>query len=160
MNGVARFDGAFSALTGALGTGVDGSVQAFAELGGDLYLGGTFSSAGGSAATRIVRWDQTDFSALVPTMLDGTVEGVRGDVLALHVFDDGTGEALYIGTRPFEGTDGVDIGALGRWDGTGFEALGIPSGSGPPDEVAALIGFTAPMPGSAFSSACLLGKCR
>jgi len=58
-----------------------------------LYAGGWFTTAGGVSAERIAKWDGASWSPL------GT--GVRGAafpyVLALTVFDDGGGRALYAG---------------------------------------------------------------
>ena len=59
-NSVARWDGAG---WHALGSGVEPynggnfTVQALAMLGSDLYVGGTFSTAGGAPATNFARWN-------------------------------------------------------------------------------------------------------
>lgn len=61
MNGVARWDGvAWSALSGPEGEGVDGFVQdlvTFEDAGGPaLYVGGSFTTAGGLPSARVAAW--------------------------------------------------------------------------------------------------------
>ena len=63
----------------ALGSGVEGSINAIA-LGYDgLYVGGDFSSAGGVATTSIARWDGSQWH--------GLAGGVNGFVNAIAVMD-------------------------------------------------------------------------
>lgn len=62
-------------------------------------------------------WDNTIGS---PGM-DGPFVG--GEVLALTVFDDGTGSALYAGGR-FTSAGGVPVTHVARWDGTSWSAVG------------------------------------
>ena len=69
----------------ALGSGLNGQVNALAVSGTDLYVGGSFTSASGSAATNIAKWDGSAWSAL------GT--GVNGQINALAV----SGSDLYVG---------------------------------------------------------------
>ncbi len=52
-----------------------------------LYVGGSFTTAGGNPATRVAKWDGSAWSAM-GAGLDSTVQ-------ELIVFDDGSGEALY-----------------------------------------------------------------
>jgi len=60
----------------ALGTGMNSNVDAFAiDSAGNLYAGGSFSTAGGVSANCIAKWDGTAWSAL------GT--GVNNSVQAL-----------------------------------------------------------------------------
>src|SRR5439155_1174288 len=67
---VARWDGsAWSALGSGGGNGVDGTVEALAVSGNDLYVGGYVAQAnarGASpvAANRVARWDGAAWSAL------------------------------------------------------------------------------------------------
>lgn len=82
-NGIARWDGISWAV---LSSGVDdGYVSALAVAGGDLYVGGYFSTAGGAPANSIAKWDGSAWSAL------GL--GTSGYVNALAVF----GTELYLG---------------------------------------------------------------
>lgn len=52
--GIARWDGT---AWNALSIGVTGSVYAVTMVGTNLYVGGSFTSAGGVSATNIARWD-------------------------------------------------------------------------------------------------------
>jgi hypothetical protein len=54
-----------------------------------LYAGGQFTAAGGTAASRIARWDGSSWSALGA--------GLDSTVYALAVHDDGSGSALFVG---------------------------------------------------------------
>jgi hypothetical protein len=80
-----------------------------------LYVGGSFSSAGGVPATGIARWNGSAWSALG--------SGVGGSVFALAVHDDGGGLALYAGGFFF--TDGGGpANFIARWDGASWSPLG------------------------------------
>ena len=54
-----------------------------------LYVGGSFTHAGGFPANSIARWDGTSWSPVG--------NGQSGTVLALTEYDDGSGPALYAG---------------------------------------------------------------
>lgn len=56
---VARWNGhGWSALGSGLSRGIfDASVYAMVGSGGDLYVGGFFSAAGGNPATNVAKWD-------------------------------------------------------------------------------------------------------
>ena len=101
------------------GTSLDvGALAVFDDGGGpDLYVGGSFSWAGGTAASRIARWDGTRWSAL-GAGIDGA-----GYVLSLATFDDGGGPALYAGGR-FLSAGGGDAKRVAKWDGSSWSALG------------------------------------
>ena len=125
--GIARWDGSeWSALEGPLGVGVQGGiVRALAVFdagsGPALFAAGTFTSAGGRPASRIARWDGTDWSALGA--------GVSGEVTAMAVVDFGSGPALYV-AGSFESAGGIEVGRIARWDGATWSALSGPSGTG------------------------------
>jgi len=80
-----------------------------------LYAGGSFTTAGGVAASRIARWDGTSWSVLG--------SGMNGSVRALTVHDGGGGPALYAG-GDFTTAGGVAASRIARWDGTSWAALG------------------------------------
>ncbi len=90
---VARWDGASWSPVGGLSDGTNGFVQALAVFddghGAALYVGGDFTVAGETAASRIARWDGSEWSPLGA--------GVDDTVFALTAFDDGNGPALYLG---------------------------------------------------------------
>jgi len=62
-------------------------------LGPALYVAGYFELAGAVAARNIARWDGHHWSALGA----GVGSGVNDQVLAIKVFDDGRGPALFVG---------------------------------------------------------------
>ncbi len=95
----------------ALGTGMSSSVNALAVSGTDLYAGGQFSTAGGTDANAIAKWNGTSWSAL------GT--GMDGSVNALAV----SGTNLYAGGA-FSKADNKDVKYIAKWDGTSWSPLG------------------------------------
>lgn len=117
---IARWDGvAWSELAGGLSGGSSPAVYALVEFddgnGPALYVGGTFTHAGGQPASRIARWDGTSWSPLG--------EGLNAGVRALEVFDDGSGPALYAGGF-FTAAGGQPASRIARWDGSSWSALG------------------------------------
>src|SRR5688500_16979329 len=48
----------------ALGTGVNDQVNSLAVMNGELYAAGKFSTAGGTSANRVAKWNGTGWSAL------------------------------------------------------------------------------------------------
>jgi trimeric autotransporter adhesin len=95
----------------ALGTGVSSSVRALAADGNTLYVGGYFTGAGGSPASRVARWDGTGWSALGG--------GVAGAVLDLTV----TNGTLYV-SGDFASASGVtNTSNLAAWNGSQWLSL-------------------------------------
>ena len=86
-----------------------------------LYVGGAFSTAGGTDAHSIARWDGHQWSPLAGPQGQG-VFGADNSVSALAVFDDGGGPALYIGGS-FNEVGGVVASGVARWDGHTWSAL-------------------------------------
>lgn len=121
-----------------------------------LYAGGRFETAGGVRAGNVARWDGSNWSRLGNSDLHGTA-------LALTVFDDGSGNALYAAGRI--STGGAGTGQIVKWTGSDWLLLGSGVGSPPlppPDtpipEIYALIGFddgcgSALVAGGSFSTA-------
>src|SRR5207249_8785497 len=85
-------------------------VYALAVSGSDLYAGGVFTNAGGSAANYIAKWDGNRWSAL------GT--GMNGPVLALAV----SGSDVYAG-GVFTAAGGNAANYIAKWDGSTWSAL-------------------------------------
>lgn len=138
---IARWDGSsWSPLWGPSGEGTDGEVRALAVFddgtGPALFAAGEFSTAGGVAATRVAKWDGTEWTALSGPF----GEGVDGEVRALAVFDDGTGPALYAGGL-FLGAGGVPARYVARWSGSEWSALAGSTGEGTEAWVEALAVF-------------------
>jgi trimeric autotransporter adhesin len=147
-NGIAKWDGA---EWSPLGSGVAGpppdaspTVRALAVYadgtGSALYAGGDFVTAGGADAKSIAKWDGTQWSALGRGM--SGYQG-RAMVIALTVFNDGTGASLYAGGN-FLTAGGLTSNSIARWDGTQWSPLGGGMGGGHPffgPYVYALTGF-------------------
>jgi hypothetical protein len=98
-----------------LGNGVDRSVFALAVVGGDLYVGGGFTQAGGEPASRIARWDGSAWSSLG----SGAGNGVSGVVLALAW----SGNELFVGGS-FSMAGGQPANHIARWNGSAWSSLG------------------------------------
>lgn len=125
-NNVARWNGVTWSALGSGTVGVSGpspSVTALAGLvvGGsrELYVGGSFSSAGGVAAQNIAAWNGSVWSPL-----GGAGNGTDSDVLALAAYDNGTGVAMYVGGEfvvagGVSGTQGIV-----RWNRTAWSSVG------------------------------------
>ncbi len=126
-NSVASWDGA---SWSALGTGLNEEVNALAVFddggGPALFAGGEISGAGGSPAQRVAKWNGTSWSDL-----GGGMSGPNDRVLALAVFDDGSGPALYVGGE-FASAGGVAVSSIARWNGTSWSALGSGMGGTSP----------------------------
>ena len=107
-----RIDPTFSdANWSALGTGMNGSVWALAVSDTCLYAGGSFTTAGGTSANAIAKWDGTSWSAL------GT--GMNSTVYALAV----SGTDLYAGGL-FTTAGGNIANYIAKWNGAAWSALG------------------------------------
>ncbi len=121
VNHIAKWNGtAWEALgTGLAGAGVGVGAHAMATFddgtGPALYVGGhSFTSAGGVPATRIAKWDGTQWSALG--------DGFNGTVDGLAVYDDGDGEALYA-VGAFEASGSTPLSYIAKWDGAEWSAV-------------------------------------
>jgi uncharacterized repeat protein (TIGR02543 family) len=105
-NYIAKWNGS---TWSALGSGVNGGlsytiVYALAVSGSDLYVGGEFTTAGGSEANNIAKWDGSTWSTLGGDFLDYPVS-------ALAVSDTD----LYVGCL---------YGRIAKWNGSTWSALG------------------------------------
>ena len=109
--GIAKWDGT---TWSALGSGIDGRVQAIAISGTDVYVGGSFSSAGGVPANNVAKWNGSSWSALGLGMGIPAVQGV----LAIAV----SGTDVYVG-GDFNSSGGFP-NSIARWDGISWSGLG------------------------------------
>jgi hypothetical protein len=112
-NSTVKWDGV---VWSALGSGIEvGSVYqgiyALAVSGTDLYAGGDFTVAGGTAANNIAKWDGTTWSPLG--------SGMNGEVLALAI----SGTNLYAGGN-FTVAGGIAANFVAKWDGQAWSPLG------------------------------------
>ncbi len=121
VSGIARFEvspegGFWDSLNG----GVNGQVLGLRtlEFEGEelLFVGGTFSAAGGGAvfSPGVAAWDGNEWR--------GFGDGVLGSVNDFMIYDDGSGSSLYIAGR-FTLPSGGGAN-LARWNGSAFEAVG------------------------------------
>ena len=119
---VARWDGnSWSGLgNNGAGTGaLNASVYALAASGGELFVGGGFSNAGGVAeADRIARWNGTSWFALGLT--SPGVGPLNGFVRELAV----SGTSLVVGGAFTNATGIPEADRIARWDGSNWFALG------------------------------------
>lgn len=116
---IAKWDGAnWSDVGGGMSQNNVG-IRALAFLGDDLYSGGYLNEIGGITAHKIAKWNGTAWSAL-----PGDPLGTTDIVLSLAAYDDGSGEALFVGGQ-FNGAGGnADAQNIFKWDGTALSALG------------------------------------
>jgi hypothetical protein len=114
----------------ALGTGAGTSqetVEALAVFddgtnGPELIVGGNFATAGGTAASRIAKWNGSSWSVLGTGM--GPNTGFQSaPVFALAVYDDGTGPELFAG-GDFTTAGGVAAPYIARWNGSSWASVG------------------------------------
>ncbi|MFM9996456.1 MAG: hypothetical protein ACKVU4_11730 [Phycisphaerales bacterium] len=111
---IARWDGdAWSALgSGIQGWGVYTQCVFDDGSGPRLYVGGTFTGAGGHPGTGIARWDGAQWESVG----SGAVGGSYQSVHAMRVHDDGAGPALFVG-GDFDAMSGVPAMNIARWNG-------------------------------------------
>lgn len=139
MNGIARWDGvAWQPLGGGLAGGLLPMTEELLVLpDGDLVVGGLFSSAGGTPAANLARWDGSTWSSF------GT--GTNAAVAALTFLDDGrlvvggyfttaggfasSRIALLATTCPASATVGAP-GCPGPGGGNVLAAIGLPWADG------------------------------
>ena len=105
----------------ALGSGMDQRVRALGAFdagnGGRLYSSCLFH-AGGLAVSFAARWNGAAWETL------SAGHGLDDDARALHVWNDGTGDALYA-AGTFEATaDNPQAERIVRWNGTNWASLG------------------------------------
>jgi hypothetical protein len=131
--GLIRWDGA---TWSAVGGGVSGPqgltrVEAFASFDDDgdgvpsLFVGGSFTEAGGVASSSIAKWDGAAWSALGQGigMFNSPVGPQLGFVRVMETYDDGAGAALYVGGA-FNSAGDVEVFGLAKWDGTAWSPVG------------------------------------
>ena len=108
---------------------MNNTVYALAVVGTDLYAGGSFTKAGGSAATNVAKWNGSVWSALG--------SGMNNSVYALAV----SGSHLYAGGL-FAKAGGSGANLIAKWDGSAWSALGsgMAGSSYPPVCALAVVG--------------------
>lgn len=91
--------------------GVNGNVNAIAYGNGLLYVGGSFTTAGGVSANRIAAYNGASWSTL-GTGLGGTVSAILVD-----------GTDVYVGGS-FTTAGGNPASAIAKWNGTSWSSVG------------------------------------
>ena len=137
VNRVARWDGS---TWSPLGTGLGADSQMVYDLavfddgaGAALFAGGSFTTADGTPASRVARWNGAEWSA--PSGI-----GVSDTVAVLQALDDGAGPALYAGGE-FLTAGSLTVNRVARWDGSAWSGLQGPSGTGVDGSVGSLAVF-------------------
>jgi len=102
------FDGTNWSTVGDITGGLP-VIEDIAFLGNDMYVGGSFSTAGGVTANGLAKWDGNNWSAV----------GFAGVVVALN--SDGTN--LYVGGS-FTNAGGSVTTNLAKFDGTNWSTIG------------------------------------
>jgi hypothetical protein len=100
----------------SVGGGTDGIVYAVATSGKDVYVGGVFDMAGGSAATRVARWNGSAWSPLGAGI---ATENGYEIVYSLRTI----GSDLYVGGT-FEQAGSTAAFNIALWDGFTWNPLG------------------------------------
>jgi hypothetical protein len=127
LNGIAQWNGSsWSPLSSGMGGGAP-YVSALAVLGGTLYAGGQFTTAGSvTNANYIAQWDGNNWLSVGSGM--GTkIIADRGYVNALTV----SGSTLYAGGA-FTLAGGNPANYIAQWDGTKWSPLGSGVGGADP----------------------------
>ncbi|TWT45100.1 Cortical protein marker for cell polarity [Phycisphaerae bacterium RAS1] len=113
-NSIAKWNGS---SWSALGIGMNNTVfdlTVFDDgVGAALFAGGLFTTAGGEAASRIGKWSGSNWSPLGSGISAGPFVSM---VLAVTVFGDGSGPALYAGGN-FSTAGGVLSSGIAVWGG-------------------------------------------
>ncbi|MDA8018005.1 MAG: hypothetical protein MPN21_11210 [Thermoanaerobaculia bacterium] len=109
--------------------GILGRVESLVEWddgsGATPFAGGDFRYASGRRVNHIAKWDSGRW---VPLTSGGEI-GLPGVVHAMAVWDDGTGEALYVGGR-FDTAGGKVVKGVAKWDGEKWAPLSGSRGTG------------------------------
>jgi hypothetical protein len=125
VNGIAKWDGA---SWSALGSGVGGrypyvSALAF-DPSGNLYAGGTFTTAGGVTVNGLAKWDGASWSSLgsgLGGIVTSPLQSPNLPSVSALAFD--TEGNLYAGGS-FMKAGGVWSYSIAKWDSTSWSALG------------------------------------
>lgn len=122
----------WSALPGTIADGVNSTVWSLAVYDDDgtgphlpgLYVGGRFTTAGGSTAKKIARWSRSG-SSMTWSAVGSGFDG--GDVYALAIFDDdgsGADPTQLFAAGNFTQTGALTTAGVAAWNGTSWSALG------------------------------------
>ena len=116
VNHIAMWDG-FNWNNLGSGVNASGTVNAIAVSGNNVYVGGTFTSAGGVTANRIAVWNAAGLNWA--SLGTGSANGLNGTVLAIAV----NGSDVYVG-GPFVNAGTTVVRGIAKWDGANWSGLG------------------------------------
>src|SRR5208283_602532 len=100
---------------------------------GNLYAGGTFTTAGGTIANNVAQWNGSAWSALGSGLAGGGYWGVEpgigpevatGQNAGVNALAFDTNGNLYAG-GDFTVAGGVGVNDIAQWDGSAWSALGL-----------------------------------
>ena len=114
--GIAKWNGT---AWSALGSGINGRINAIAVSGNDVYVGGSFNVAVSDGMARnVAKWDGTAW-----TRMGNGLGGGTHVVRSVAVY----GGNVYIGGS-FNTADGSPASGIVKWDGSAYSALPIAAG--------------------------------
>ncbi len=117
--GIARWDGqSWSDVGGGVNGGVASMKSWDDGTGVALYCGGVFTRAGDQAVSNLAKWDGQSWSDV-----GGGVSGPDAYVAALEVWDDGSGEQLYVGGDFYRAGGQSGFNHIARWDGHSWDSM-------------------------------------
>ncbi len=116
VNNIAVFNEETEEWT-ALGSGVNGTVNAILVTNGVVYVGGGFTTAGGVSVNNIAKWNGTAWSALGSGVTNPNGNTPSVNALAM------IGTNLYVGGS-FTNAGGVYASGLAVWNGSTWFGLG------------------------------------
>lgn len=90
-----------------------------------VYVGGSFQDLGSQSVEYLAKWNGQDWAPV----MSPSGAGVDDIVRSLLVFDDGSGEALFVG-GDFEQVDNRTANGIARWSGAEWSQLDGPDGIG------------------------------
>jgi hypothetical protein len=114
VNHIAMWDG-FNWYSLGSGVNANGTVNAIAVFGPNVYVGGTFTNASGVTANRIAVWNGASWASLGT----GTQNGLNGTVLAIAI----NGSDVYVGGT-FTNAGTTVVRGIAKWDGVNWSGLG------------------------------------
>ncbi|MFH2095616.1 MAG: immunoglobulin domain-containing protein [Bacteroidota bacterium] len=93
------------------GNAPDGIINCMERIGNNIYVAGSFTTAGGVTVNNIAVWDGSSWDSLA--------SGINGTVYCMAKWNN----KLYVGGN-FPTADGIPVSNIAMWDGTAWNPLG------------------------------------